>query len=475
MSNLHKLQEYEKAIESNFLISKTDIHGLITYVNKNFCDSLGYMPRELLGQNYAFLLHKDAQKEELTPLHAALDAKQTYKKLFKFQTKNKTTIYHNTVLIPIPNEKKKIVEFLAIGYDATIEIQMIQDLNKTMQSLLHKEQLLMHQSKLSHMSEMIGMIAHQWRQPLAAISATTIDLDIKLALNNFDEEHFSKKFKNITDYTEFLSKTIDDFKNFFAVDANEEVTTFEKIVRSVLSLMDVSLRNRMIGLSLDLEHAKPIKVFSAEVQQIVLGVLKTFEEELTLHKTKNPLITLLAYSEGSNEYLEIVAKEELKQLKEIASKLRVLYVEDNPHTREATAELFQNFFETLFIASDGEEALEMFQTKKVDLIFTDICIPCLNGIELIKRIREEDSVIPIVVLSAYNDSKYLVEAISLNVDGYIIKPINLTKFLAILKKTVLKYRLAKQEQETSLLYKRLGESTKFASAIQHSLIPPAPS
>jgi len=168
-------------------------------------------------------------------------------------------------------------------------------------------------------------------------------------------------------------------------------------------------------------------------------------------------------------------KEELKKLKEIASNLRVLYVEDNPHTREATAELFQNFFETLFIASDGEEALEMFQTKKVDLVFTDICIPCLNGIELIKRIREEDSVIPIVVLSAYNDSKYLVEAISLNVDGYIIKPINLTKFLVILKKTVLKYRLAKQEQETSLLYKRLGESTKFASAIQHSLIPPAPS
>ncbi len=165
-------------------------------------------------------------------------------------------------------------------------------------------------------------------------------------------------------------------------------------------------------------------------------------------------------------------KEELKQLKEIASNLRVLYVEDNPHTREATVGLFQNFFETLFIASDGEEALEMFQTKKVDLIFTDICIPCLNGIELIKRIREEDGAIPIVVLSAYNDSKYLVEAISLNVDGYIIKPINLTKFLAILKKTVLKYRLAKQEQETSLLYKRLGESTKFASAIQHSLIPP---
>ena len=336
MNNLQKLQEYEQAIERNFLISKTDIHGLITYVNKNFCDSLGYMPKELIGKEYAYLLPQDA-KGELTLLHKALHAKETFKKLFTFQTKSKDIVYHNTVITPIPNEKKKIVEFLAIGYDATIEIQMMQDLNKTMQSLLHKEQLLMHQSKLTHMSEMIGMIAHQWRQPLAAISATTIDLDIKLALNNFDEEHFSKKFKNITEYTEFLSKTIDDFKNFFSVDANEEVTTFEKIVRSVLSLMDVSLRNRMIGLSLDLEHAKPIKVFSAELQQIVLGVLKTFEEELTLYKTKNPLITIVTYSREGEEFLEIVANIKEKRAPSLSESL--LPVRDELHKLESKLDI----------------------------------------------------------------------------------------------------------------------------------------
>ena len=164
-------------------------------------------------------------------------------------------------------------------------------------------------------------------------------------------------------------------------------------------------------------------------------------------------------------------QDSVQELIKVTKRLKLLYVEDDKDTRFATLELLKSFFDKIEVACDGMQADELYKSQKFDIVFTDISMPNMDGIELIENIRQNDSNIPVVVLSAYNDNDYLMQAIKLGVDGYIVKPLELDNFLNILKKVVRKYQLEEREKESSLLYERIGESIKFASVIQHSLIP----
>ena len=87
---------------------------------------------------------------------------------------------------------------------------------RRMEILRHKqEEKLFQQSRLVQMGEMISMIAHQWRQPLAAISATIGTLQIKQAMGRYDEKFYDEQLNNIESLSQHLSETIDDFRNFY--------------------------------------------------------------------------------------------------------------------------------------------------------------------------------------------------------------------------------------------------------------------
>ena len=300
-----KLEAYAKAMEDTCIISKTDKNGVITYVNDLFCASVGYTREELLGKTHALLRHPDVKDEEYQELWETLFGKKIFKKTFKNKTKGGETIYYKTTLLPILNQKREIIEFLALRYDVSSEIKVMEDLNETMQTLLQKEQLLMHQSKLIQMGEMIGIISHQWRQPLSAISATTIDLDIKLMLGKFDQDHFSQKLKNISEYTEFLSSTIDDFRNFFKQDSEKEITNYENIIKSVLSIISMSLKNNVIKLEIDYQSKRPLQIYVSELQHVILNIIRNAQEILLERKIPDPCISIKTYADGENETIEI--------------------------------------------------------------------------------------------------------------------------------------------------------------------------
>ena len=92
----------------------------------------------------------------------------------------------------------------------------------------------MQQSKLAQMGEMINMIAHQWRQPLTAISASAGDLIIKQSLQRYSEAYFDKKLNNIVDFSQHLSSTIDDFRSFYKDDKEKAKTNFTEIITDSL-------------------------------------------------------------------------------------------------------------------------------------------------------------------------------------------------------------------------------------------------
>lgn len=150
-----------------------------------------------------------------------------------------------------------------------------------------------------------------------------------------------------------------------------------------------------------------------------------------------------------------------------AQELHVLYVEDNQEARESTLGLLNNIFHNITLATNGEEGLEKFQKGNFDLILTDINMPKMNGIEMVTKIREVNQHVPILILSAYNESGFFIETIKQGVEGYLLKPIDLKQFIDMLNKSVEKIYLKKElehyqndleekvREQTDTLYKQL--------------------
>ncbi len=125
---------------------------------------------------------------------------------------------------------------------------------------------------------------------------------------------------------------------------------------------------------------------------------------------------------------------------EVLKKITILYVEDDASIRASFSKRLEMKTKTLYVAENGQEGYEMFCNHKPDIILTDIRMPVKDGLEMIKEIRSINHKVPIIITSAYQESEYFMDAISLGVNGFLLKPINKDKLhnlLYDLAKTVI--------------------------------------
>jgi len=143
---------------------------------------------------------------------------------------------------------------------------------------------------------------------------------------------------------------------------------------------------------------------------------------------------------------------EMKKLLEFTKTLKILYVEDNKGSREALYGLLENFFSDITLAFDGIDGLEKFKSGNFDLIITDLKMPKMGGIEMIQAIRNIDEDIPLIVSTAYKDQEFIMSCIELDVNGYLLKPINHKQLTRVIKYVCgrLYYIYENKKYETSL-------------------------
>jgi len=138
---------------------------------------------------------------------------------------------------------------------------------------------------------------------------------------------------------------------------------------------------------------------------------------------------------------------------EILDTLTILVVEDNDGIREELVFNIGYWFKNVIEARDGEEGLEKFQNSKVDIILSDIKMPKMNGLEMVKKIREIDREVPIIFQTAFSESDFLLKAINMSVQGYIIKPINLDNLEEVIQNALSKIildRCLKEKEEAKM-------------------------
>ncbi|WP_456323911.1 EAL domain-containing protein [Hydrogenimonas sp.] len=127
---------------------------------------------------------------------------------------------------------------------------------------------------------------------------------------------------------------------------------------------------------------------------------------------------------------------EIQVLAQQSQDIDILYVEDEEDVREQTKMIFDMLFKNVDTAFDGLDAWQKYQNTHYDIIFTDISMPRMDGLELSRLIKEEDPMQKIVIVSAHNASDYLLQAIELGVEGFLLKPIAIEKMVLVVKKLV---------------------------------------
>ena len=155
----------------------------------------------------------------------------------------------------------------------------------------------------------------------------------------------------------------------------------------------------------------------------------------------------------------------IEELINYTQTLKLLYVEDNKEARESTLLILKEFFSSIVVAINGEDGYEKFQENDIDLIITDINMPKINGLEMIKKVREIDKDVSILVLSAYNESGFFMESIKLGVEGYLLKPIDMDQFLGVLEKAIQKIQLTNQLKNQTQLLSQYQEATDHSSIV----------
>ncbi|MFK5891708.1 MAG: response regulator transcription factor [Pseudomonadota bacterium] len=120
--------------------------------------------------------------------------------------------------------------------------------------------------------------------------------------------------------------------------------------------------------------------------------------------------------------------------------LTVLYVEDDDIVRENFELILQRYFCRVIVAGDGKKALQLYQQYKPDIALLDISIPYISGLQLASKIREVDTDIQIIMLTAYTDQEKLLHAVNLQLFAYLVKPISQTELDSCLRNVIDKFQ-----------------------------------
>lgn len=171
--------------------------------------------------------------------------------------------------------------------------------------LKNKDDLMMMQSRHAAMGEMINMIAHQWRQPLASVSAISGLLSLEVMMDQYEKNHFTQKLDLISDLALELSNTINDFRNFFKEDKTKESTTWRELVEGSLTMIRPILITKLITIETSFNEDTSFMTYPREMRQVILNLLKNSEDAFTDNMTSEPTIWIRTMREGTMSCLEI--------------------------------------------------------------------------------------------------------------------------------------------------------------------------
>jgi PAS domain S-box-containing protein len=276
------LEQYKEAIENSNIVSKTDINGIITFVNDEFCTISGYSREELIGRTHNIVKHPDIPIENFEKLWNTITNKETYKSTVRNRAKDGSDFYLNTTITPILNRNGNIEEFIAIRYDVTKEIELKFALDK-------KQEILFMQSRFASLGQMIANIAHQWRQPLSQLNLTLFSL--KKASEKSEKDNVLKYYNDSKKLIKDMSQTIEDFSNFF--NPNKKTITFKltDAINDAIEILKNDIKKDNINITIKSENIS-VDGISNELTQVIINLIINAKDAFSIKSIENRQIDI---------------------------------------------------------------------------------------------------------------------------------------------------------------------------------------
>jgi len=169
-----------------------------------------------------------------------------------------------------------------------------------------KDEIVIQQSKMASMGEMINNIAHQWRQPLMEISSLLMNSEAKLKIQGtISNEDIIETIDKSNQVIKYMSDTIEDFRNFFAVNKQKEQFFIAEQISAVLNIVKTSLTNNNIKVNVIINKNVKVKGFKNEYSQVLINIISNAKDILISSKIKNPTIVIRLSFKDKKSLLEI--------------------------------------------------------------------------------------------------------------------------------------------------------------------------
>lgn len=290
-----ELSKSSKIVDKYVIMSSTDEHGNITSVSEAFCTISGYTEEELIGQKHNIVRHPDMDNDIYEDLWTTILCDKTWRGELKNKRKNGSAYWVDVIITPTCDSEGKIKSFDAIRQDITSK-----------KDLEEQQNILVEQSKSAAMGEMISMIAHQWRQPLQAVSILIQKLPLtKVLEGDISDELLNQVVDDIGNQLEYMSKTIDDFRDFFLPDKPKEKVALIEVINKALDFLLFMTKIDSIEIAIDSRTDIEIFVHVNELVQVLINLIKNARDILIEKDIKNRKIFIKFYEEPEYLVLEL--------------------------------------------------------------------------------------------------------------------------------------------------------------------------
>ncbi len=158
---------------------------------------------------------------------------------------------------------------------------------------------------MASMGEMIGNIAHQWRQPLSIISTGSTGMKVQKEFGTLTDEQFTETCDIINDNAQYLSKTIDDFRNFIKGDRIKDIFSLKKCIDGFLHLVNGSIKNHNINIILDLQEDIKIDGYENELMQCLINIYNNAKDALIENKIEDKFIFITTTTNEDKAIIKI--------------------------------------------------------------------------------------------------------------------------------------------------------------------------
>jgi len=300
-------------------IAVTDLDGIITFASEKSALMIGFStPDEILGKNaFDFLAPEDLQRAKKAIEDLILNQSSFETQEFRLIRKDGSIFYQESNVSLLFDKENKPTALVLVTRDITerkITQEKLLSLNKQLEEKSHaleelnksleirikqeveanreKDRMIALQSRQAAMGEMIGNIAHQWRQPLNTLNLIIFDLVEAQQHGELDQNYLQNSYNEVNKVVQTMSQTIDDFRNFFKPNKEQKIFDVYKVIEQSLSLTEPGLTAENILIHFNRNGEIAAQGYPNELMQTIINILNNAKDALAHASTDTKAITI---------------------------------------------------------------------------------------------------------------------------------------------------------------------------------------